>query len=43
MAKKTTREELGFKSEWSYRAWRFLVRFVAPLAVVAIFAFNLIG
>ena len=32
-----TRRELGFGSEWAYRLWRGLVRYVVPLAIVVIF------
>lgn len=33
MSKTATREELGFKTERTYNIWRFLIRWVCPIAV----------
>ncbi len=38
---KAVRQELALKDEWLFTAWRFLVRFVAPATVAAIFLSNL--
>lgn len=42
---KTTRfrEELAFKSEFMFQVWRLLLKFIAPLAVLAITVFGLMG
>lgn len=37
------KKELGFKSEALFQAWRFLVKFLAPLAVLAITIYGLVG
>lgn len=41
MAKSSTLDELGLKDGAAYRIWRFLVRFVSPVAVGLVFVFNL--
>ncbi|HIF11320.1 MAG TPA: sodium-dependent transporter [Sneathiellales bacterium] len=41
MAKKSTLDELGLTDGPVYRVWRFLVRFVSPVAVGLVFLFNL--
>ncbi len=40
MSKSATREELGFKSESSYNAWYFLIRWVCPIAVTLVLIFG---
>ncbi|MBM23399.1 MAG: sodium-dependent transporter [Gammaproteobacteria bacterium] len=42
MSKKSSSEELDGKNSWAYRFWRFLARYVAPIAVLLIFL-NAIG
>ncbi len=37
------KEELAFKSDFMFRAWRLLLKFIAPLAVLAITVFGLMG
>ncbi len=34
-------EEMNMKSNWQFMLWRFLVRFMAPLIVLALFIYNL--
>ena len=41
MTKKSTLEELGLSDGTVYRIWRFLVRFVSPVAIGLVFLFNL--
>ncbi|HCM75471.1 MAG TPA: sodium-dependent transporter [Cytophagales bacterium] len=41
LSKQSSREELNITNERLYIIWRFLVRFVAPAAVLAIFITNL--
>lgn len=41
MTKKSTLDELGLTDGTGYRAWRFLVRYVSPVAVGLVFLFNL--
>jgi neurotransmitter:Na+ symporter, NSS family len=43
MTRDSIRAELGLKQETALRLWRSLVRIVAPLAIIAIFAANLFG
>jgi neurotransmitter:Na+ symporter, NSS family len=42
MSKKSTLEELGLADGAVYQVWRFLVRFVSPVAVGLVFLFNLV-
>ncbi len=37
------KKQLGFKSDWLFNAWHLLLKFLAPLAVLAITYFGLIG
>ncbi len=41
MKEKDTADELKLKSEWQYKLWRFLVRFVSPAGVVLFFLHTL--
>ncbi len=41
MAKSSTLDELGLKDGLVYQVWRFLVRFVSPVVLALVFAFNL--
>ena len=41
ISKSSSREELQIREEWVYAIWRFLIRFVAPATVLAIFISNL--
>lgn len=43
MTRESMCEELGLDQATTFRIWQFLVRFVAPLAIVAIFAANILG
>lgn len=43
MTRESIRSELGLAPGTAFRIWRLLVRFVAPVAIVAILAANLIG
>ena len=36
MDKKITQSELQFKNPWVYNSWRFLTRYVAPIAIIII-------
>lgn len=42
LSKETTMSELGLKDGLGFQSWRFLTRFVAPLAVGAVFLTNLL-
>lgn len=42
MKQQVTREELAVRSTFAYTLWRFLVRYIAPVAVIMVFL-NLIG
>lgn len=42
MSKQSTQEELHMTDSWEYSLWRFLVRFVTPIAVLIVFL-NAIG
>ena len=42
MSKKSSSEELNGEHSWQYRFWRFLARYIAPIAVLIIFL-NVIG
>ncbi len=41
ISKSSSREELDIKENWVFAIWRFLIRFVAPATVLAIFISNL--
>ena len=41
ISKSSSREELNIKEDWVFAIWRFLIRFVAPATVLAIFISNL--
>ena len=41
MAAGSTRVELGLGDGMRFRAWRFLIRYVAPFAVAIIFIINI--
>lgn len=41
MSRESMCEELGLNQATTFRIWQFLVRFVAPLAIVAIFVANI--
>ncbi len=41
VARRIIREELSMRSEWLFRGWFFVVRYVAPAAVAVIFIANL--
>jgi len=43
LSKDMTMHALGLQDGWLFRGWRFLMRYVAPVAILAIFVFNLIG
>jgi NSS family neurotransmitter:Na+ symporter len=43
MSRDSIREELGLDDRYLFAGWRFLVRFVAPVAIAAIFVMNLLG
>jgi len=40
MSEQATRDELAIKNETIFRAWRFIMRYPAPLAISAIFILN---
>ena len=40
LSKQATLDELGVEDETLYRIWRFLVRFVVPVAIAAVFYVN---
>ncbi|RMH22987.1 MAG: sodium-dependent transporter [Gammaproteobacteria bacterium] len=42
MSRVASADELNIRNEWGYALWRFLVRFVTPLAVIIVFL-NAIG
>ena len=42
MTRASTREEIGEGDSWVYLSWRFVIRYVSPVAVIAVFL-NLIG
>jgi NSS family neurotransmitter:Na+ symporter len=42
MKKEATRDELGLGDGVVYRSWLFLMRYVVPIGIVAVFL-NLIG
>jgi NSS family neurotransmitter:Na+ symporter len=42
MSKKSSSEELDGEHSWQYKFWRFLARYIAPIAVLIIFL-NVIG
>jgi neurotransmitter:Na+ symporter, NSS family len=37
MSQRSTQEELGIKSNLIYHEWRFLVRYVTPIAIFVVF------
>ncbi len=41
-SKESSRDELSMESAAAFAVWRFLIRFVAPVTVAAIFIYNLI-
>ena len=41
LAKESSREEMSLSREWVFNLWLFLVRYIAPLAVLLIFVSNL--
>ncbi len=41
LSKEVVFAEMNLKSEWQFRLWRFLIRFLAPLIVLALFIYNL--
>jgi NSS family neurotransmitter:Na+ symporter len=41
ISKDVVSAEMNLKSEWQFRLWRFLLRFLAPLVVLALFIYNL--
>lgn len=41
MSRASTLDELGMKDGFGFRLWRFLVRYVAPVAVIGVFLVNL--
>ncbi len=41
LSSNSSREELALSDGFGFRAWRFLIRYVAPLAVATIFIINL--
>jgi len=43
LSREMTMQVLGLRDGVLFKAWRFLMRFVAPLAILAIFMFNLTG
>jgi NSS family neurotransmitter:Na+ symporter len=42
MMRESTREEIGTGESWLYLTWRFVIRYVSPVAVIIVFL-NLIG
>lgn len=43
MRRESIREELGLDENKTFYIWRFLVRFIAPAAIVLVFIVNLVG
>ena len=43
MAKESSRDELKMSSRFLYLTWRFLVRYVAPVAIAAVFLARMFG
>ena len=41
LAKESSREEMSLSSGWVFNLWLFLIRYIAPLAVLLIFVSNL--
>jgi NSS family neurotransmitter:Na+ symporter len=41
LSKEVVFSEMNLSHEWQFIAWRFLVRFLAPLTVLALFVYNL--
>jgi NSS family neurotransmitter:Na+ symporter len=41
LSKEVVFAEMNLKSEWQFTLWRFLIRFLAPLIVLALFIYNL--
>jgi neurotransmitter:Na+ symporter, NSS family len=39
---KVTESELGLKSRGTYKLWRFLLRWIAPIVILAILVFNVV-
>lgn len=43
MSEQATRNELAMKNEAVFRAWRFIMRYLAPIAIASIFIFSFVG
>jgi neurotransmitter:Na+ symporter, NSS family len=43
LTKEMKMETLGLKDELLFKVWHFLIRYVVPIAVIAIFIFNLVN
>lgn len=43
MRSASTRDELNLRKDWMYNTWRFMVRYVTPIALLVVFIFGLVA
>ena len=43
LSRETVRQQLGFESGWRWTLWAVTIRFLAPIGVVVVFAYTILG